>query len=113
MDRDGYVETNPDIRMAIATQKGKPTKAMPTTGLAPDRHADYILCFRQFAGEVFAIGADERGELACTFVFTAGLELDDLRLLDVEEGFVQWDVAEEIALAMLHGDDEIRGIDVR
>jgi len=60
------------------------------------------------AGEVFAIAAYVGGEFACALVFAPGLELADLGLFDAEAGFVERSTAEEIALAVFHGDDKIR-----
>lgn len=104
------VEPDPHIAL-IAFQKRQPLETMPAAGLAPDGKADDVLRLFELAGDALAVPAGERGILAGTLIFAAGLEFDHLRLADGEEGGVDREVAEEVALAVFHRNDEVRGID--
>ena len=84
---------------------------MPSTGLTPDRHPGDVLHVLKLFGVLLAIPANEGGIFARALILSTGLELDELALWSSEQRAVEWEVAEEVALAVLHGNDEALGVD--
>ena len=101
--RDEGVQVDPD---GFGVDQRDATEGHPAAGLAPDHAADDGFVLSQLAHVALILPADKARILSAAFVFTACLQLDDLLHLRAEEVFVQRQVAEEIALAVFHRDDE-------
>ena len=106
-ERDEGVQLRPH---GGVIHKREPAEGYPAAGLAPDHAAHHVLRVAQFLGETLIFPAHERGVLSAALVFTPGLQFNDLGHLGAEEVPVQRQVAEEVALAVLHRHDERRAV---
>ena len=95
-----------------AVQIGETTKFGPAAGLAPDGNADHAFGVAQLLTIGVQIPADKGRILAATFVFAAGLNLEDLLVGAVQKKTTQRQETEEIRFPRFHRDNEIRALDI-